>query len=100
MLGMAECAASECCVSDEGYPLLRYVLDAYGGIWPFGGAPRVQSPHYVRADVYRDIVLIGRNRGYIVDNNGRMWPFGGAPAVQHSLTWTGLNLTAGAVASP
>jgi hypothetical protein len=76
-----------------------YVLDAYGGLWPFGGAPRVQSPHYVRADVHRDLVLIGGGRGYIVDADGRTWPFGGAPALQHSLTWTGLNLTAGMVAS-
>jgi hypothetical protein len=62
------------------------VLDAYGGMWPFGGAPkRYAGGYWPGRDIARGIALIGggvRGRGYVLDGAGAVWPFGGAPNVQ------------------
>src|SRR5690606_35242078 len=71
-----------------------WILDAWGGIHAFGGAPRFQSPVYRRdVDHARDIVASPNGRGgWIMTTDGYIAAFGGAPGVYHRSTWTGLDL--------
>jgi hypothetical protein len=63
-----------------------YVLDAFGGVHPFGGAPAVSVSGYWRGwDIARGVALMahrsGGPAGYTVDGKGGVHPFGTAPEV-------------------
>ena len=76
-----------------------WVLDAYGGLHPFGGAARIANPGgYRRADVFRDLVMTSATGGYAIDVDGVPWPVGDAAPVTPSLTWFGTSLGRGVVA--
>ena len=68
-----------------------YVLDAFGGLHPFGGAPaRAIASYWPGRDIARGVALIGNGasgRGYVLDGAGAIWPFGGAPWVQAGTHW-------------
>jgi hypothetical protein len=75
-----------------------YLLDGYGGLHPFGGAPRLHNPHYGRGDRARGLVLLGTgSTGYVVDADGRVLPVGQAPSLAPSRTWVGRGLTRGVI---
>ena len=58
------------------------MLDGFGGLHPFGGAPRIARPGgYRQADVFRDLVMISPTGGYAIDTDGVPWPVGDAPAI-------------------
>src|SRR5207302_2076088 len=71
-----------------------YVLDAFGGVWPFGNAPGVSMTGYWRGwDIARGIaVRPDGHSGYVVDGYGGVWPFGGAPGVSIAHYWRGWDI--------
>jgi lysozyme len=61
-----------------------YVLDGWGGIHPFGGAPPLSTGAYWAGwDIATSIVLLPGSSiaGYVLDGWGGLHQFGGAPAV-------------------
>jgi|GEM_PF-5320787 len=54
-----------------------YVVDMYGRVFPFGGAPSVRtSKTWAGKDYARDIVMLPNLRGgYVLDAYGRLHPF-------------------------
>lgn len=54
-----------------------YVVDAYGRISSFGGAPRATASRtWVGKDLARGIIMAANNRGgYVLDASGRLHPF-------------------------
>ena len=74
-----------------------YVVDAYGGVHRFGGAPAVTGSGYwpgqqmVRG-IATDPVASG---GYVLDAYGGMWPFGGAPKRYAGGYWPGKDIARG-----
>jgi GH25 family lysozyme M1 (1,4-beta-N-acetylmuramidase) len=71
-----------------------YLLDGWGGIRPFGGAPAVSdAASWPGFDIARRIVLRADGRsGYVLDGWGGMHPFGGAPAVAGYPYWQGWDI--------
>ncbi len=70
-----------------------YVLDGFGGIHPFGGAPGVSATAYWPGwDIARGIVLASDASGYVLDGFGGLHPFGGAPAAHTSGYWAGWDI--------
>jgi hypothetical protein len=65
-----------------------YVLDGYGGLHAFGGAPAVSSPvNWGSWDIARALAVTARGEGYILDGYGGLHPFGGAPALYDPTYW-------------
>ena len=67
-----------------------YVLDGWGGLHPFGGAPRSSSTIYWYGwDIARGVALIkgAGTAGYVFDGFGGVSPFGGAPSVPTTRYW-------------
>ena len=65
-----------------------YVLDGWGGIHPFGGAPAVTGgPYWPSWDIARGLVMLpgSSSAGYVIDGYAGMHPFGGAPYVMSLL---------------
>jgi hypothetical protein len=74
------------------------VLDAFGGIHPYGGAPNVFSTGYWFGwNVARGISLIpGTAQGFVVDAFGGLHGFGGAPAsIAGTAYWPGWDIARG-----
>jgi hypothetical protein len=71
-----------------------YILDAYGRVWPVGGAPAI-SPNYllhVNEDWARDLEITEDGRGfYVLDKEGGIHTGGAAPAPGYNPTptWPG-----------
>jgi hypothetical protein len=66
-------------------PVGGYMLDGYGSMWQFGGAPSVGHPTF-QTDIARGITplpktTISNPSGYILDGFGGMHPFGSAPTL-------------------
>ena len=58
------------------------VLDAFGGLHPFGSGPHVDSPYWPGWAVARDIRTNPDGPGgYLLDAYGGIWPVGGAPTL-------------------
>src|ERR1035437_405360 len=76
-----------------------YVLDGWGGLHPFGGAPAVSGTAYWQGwDIARGIVLQSTGQGgYVLDGWGGLNPFGGAPAVSGTASWHGWDIARGIV---
>ena len=71
-----------------------YVLDGWGGLHPFGGAPEISGgPYWQGWDVARGVVMLpgSSSAGYVIDAFAGLHPYGGAPNVvslQYGLTST------------
>jgi hypothetical protein len=95
-----------------GYPIARgvaarpaggvYVLDGWGGISAFGGAPPLQNTGYWPGqDVTRGIALGGDGSwGYVLDLYAGLHPVGGAPPIHNGPYWPGQDPTRGIVLIP
>ena len=71
-----------------------YKLDGWGGVHPFGGAPRVRAPAYWSGwDITRDMALRPDGvSGYVLDGYGGIHPFGAAPSVGPHAYWPGWDI--------
>ena len=76
-----------------------YVLDGWGGLHPFGGAPYVyDSGYWPGWDITRGIVLRPDGvSGYVLDGWGGIHPFGNAPQVYGTGYWPGWDIARGIV---
>ena len=78
-----------------------YVLDGYGTLQPFGGAPGVATSSWPGWDIARAAVLRSDGvSGYVLDGWGGVHPFGGAPAVRTTTYWRGWDIARGLVLRP
>jgi len=68
-----------------------YVLDGYGNIASYGGAPPVVGPSFP-SDIARAIKLRVQGGGYVLDGWGGIQPFGGAPPVSGGPYWPGQDI--------
>ena len=66
-----------------------YVLDGFGGLHPFGGAPPRNGASWPGWDIARDLVLLPNGSGYVLDGWGGIHPFGGAPPLGKGPSWVG-----------
>jgi hypothetical protein len=59
------------------------VLDAWGGVHQFGGAPAISTGAYWPGwDIARDIAIRpGTSDAYVLDGFGGVWPLSNAPSV-------------------
>jgi hypothetical protein len=66
-----------------------YIMDAFGGLHPYGGAPPAAGgPYWPNWAIARAMVAVpGTNSGYILDGFGGVHPFGGAPPVDVTGYW-------------
>jgi uncharacterized protein YvpB len=75
-----------------------YVLDGYGGVWPFGGAPSLTGYQYWSgSDVARGLLIHYTNAGvpdggWTLDGYGGLWPFGAASDPVQPQYWSGRDL--------
>ncbi|MCU1449067.1 MAG: hypothetical protein JWP02_1237 [Acidimicrobiales bacterium] len=99
-------AASQLGMSGSGWvtvtymwePLVPgYVVDLYGGVHGYSGAPPVPGTGYWWGqDVARGIATRPDKRsGYVLDKSGGVWSFGNAPGVQVTGYWSGQDVTRG-----
>lgn len=68
-----------------------YVLDRWGGIHPFGGAPAVtRGPYWQGLDVARRLIVTDweDGAGYVLDLDGALHPWGGAPPITDTPYWS------------
>jgi hypothetical protein len=87
---------------DDGGPG-GWVLDAFGGLHAFGGAPGVAQPAYWPGwDIARGVVVDDDSGpgGWVLDGFGGLHPFGGAPRVESAVYWPGWDIARGIVANP
>lgn len=79
-----------------------YVLDGWGGIHPFGGAPAFSaSASWPGWDIARAIALEPDGLGgYVLDGYGGLHPFGDAPVVNGSASWPGWDIARALVLRP
>jgi hypothetical protein len=70
-----------------------YVLDGWGGLHPFGGAPAAAaSASWPGWDIARDVVARTGGGGWVLDGWGGLHPFGGAPGVTTTGAWPGADV--------
>jgi hypothetical protein len=77
-----------------------YILDGYGGVHPFGAAPRVRANTGYRAgnDTARGLCLRSdQASGWWVDGANDLHSFGGAPSVQSTADFPGQDYARGIV---
>ncbi len=78
-----------------------YVLDGYGGLHGFNGAPAVPAPSYWKGwDIGRGVWLLPSStltapQGYVLDGWGGLHPFGGSPALSGTPYWPGWDVAKG-----
>jgi hypothetical protein len=79
-----------------------YVVDGWGGVHPFGGAPAVAvSAYWPGWDIARGVAVNGDGHsGWTLDGWGGLHPFGGAPAVAVSAYWPGWDIARSLVTRP
>ena len=75
------------------------MLDGWGGVHPFGGAPAVAISNFDSHVNHTDLVMLPGGRGYVLDARGYVWQVGSAPGVDVSMTYNGYNIGRGLVAS-
>ena len=78
-----------------------WVLDGFGGVHPWGGAPVVQQPGYWPGwDIARGISAAGGGGGWVLDGFGGLHEFGTAPHVRgtNGPYWPGQDRARGIVA--
>jgi hypothetical protein len=74
-----------------------YVLDGFGGVHAYGGAPDMQSSAYWPGwNIARGIALRPDGAGgYVVDGFGSLHPFGAAPGMAVTASWPGWDIARG-----
>ena len=74
-----------------------YVMDAWGGLHPFGAAPKItQGGYWPGWDIARDVVANPNGPGgWVLDGWGGIHPFNGAPNVAASGFWNGWDIARG-----
>lgn len=82
-----------------------YVLDGYGGMHPFGGAPDpIGTGYWSGWDIARRVLVRSDGRGYVLDGYGGMHPFGvtgvGPPAGPSGGPYFGFDIAQDAVLLP
>jgi SpoIID/LytB domain protein len=82
-----------------------YVLDGFGGLHPFGGAPPAVGATYRSGhDWARRAIVRPDGAGYVLDANGRLLPFGTTsapvPPVPATATWPGWDIARDAALIP
>ncbi len=95
-----------------GWPIARgivarsagggYVLDGWGGVHAFGGAPALPyNGYWVGWDIARGIALNPDGKGgYVLDGFGGLHRFGNAAPVTASAYWSGSDIARGVVLAP
>ena len=75
-----------------------YVIDAWGGLHPFGSAPKItQGGYWPGWDIARDVIINPNGPGgWVLDGWGGLSPFNGAPPVNISRYWPGWDIARGA----
>jgi hypothetical protein len=77
-----------------------YTVDAWGGVHPFGAAPRVATSAYWRGwDIVRGVAVNADGSGYTLDGFGGLHSFGGA-AVPRAPYWRGWDIARGVALLP
>ncbi len=73
------------------------MVDAYGGVHRFGGAPAATgSGYWPGQQMVRGIATDpAAPGGYVLDAYGGMWPFGGAPRRYAGGYWPGRDIARG-----
>lgn len=85
-------------VIDPAHPQRGYVLDRWGGLHPFGGAPAIHwpgpAPSWEGKDAARSIVVQDwtTGAGYLVDLYGGSHPFNGGKPASDRPYWPGAPL--------
>lgn len=79
-----------------------YVLDGFGGLHPFGGAPpAARTAYWDGWDIARAVVTrADGSSGYVADGWGGVHPFGGAPPAARSAYWPGWDIVRGLTLRP
>lgn len=79
-----------------------YLLDAFGGVHPVGGAPGLSATAYWPGrDIARDLALVpGRRRGQVLDGFGGLHPVGGARRLGVSTYWRGWDIARAVAVRP
>lgn len=79
-----------------------YVLDGYGGVHAFGGAPaRTGSAYWPGWDIARAVVTrTDGTSGYVVDGWGGLHRYGAAPARTGGAYWPGWDIVRGLALRP
>jgi len=78
-----------------------YVVDAYGGLHPFGGATAVTGGAYWPGqDLARGVAVTPTRGGWVLDAYGGVHPFAGGPAPTGAPYWSGQDLARAIVAAP
>src|SRR5207302_1860659 len=73
-----------------------YVLDGWGGLHPFDGAPALLGGPYWRGwDIARGLALAPGGGGYVLDGWGGIHAFDGAPPVRGAPYWPGWDIARG-----
>lgn len=78
-----------------------YVMDTFGGLHAFGGAPGIKGPYWkpdggISPAIDFDIYDWSTGKGYLLDALGRLHPINGAPAVKDSPNWPNAFIPPGA----
>ena len=67
-----------------------YVLDGWGGVHPFGGAPAATgAPSWPGQDIAKALTLRSDGRGWVLDGAGGMHPINGAGPLAGLPYWRG-----------
>ena len=76
-----------------------YVLDAFGGLHPYGGAPVLATTAYWQGwSIARGVALRADGAGgYVLDGFGGLHPFGDAPPISGSIYWQNWDIARGVV---
>jgi subtilisin family serine protease len=77
-----------------------YVLDGWGGLHAFGGAPPASGPYWPGWDIARGVALHPNGGGYVLDGRGGVHRFGGAPAVSGTPYWPDWDIARAITISP
>jgi outer membrane protein assembly factor BamB len=87
-------------------PVPGYVLDAFGGLHPYGGAPALRTSAYWPGwDIARGIAVLRDNTGrptggYVLDGFGGIHPYGSARPVAGTGYWPGWDIARAIVTDP
>jgi hypothetical protein len=95
-----------------GYPIARgvgvrpdgkgYVLDGWGAMHPFAGAPAIQvTGYWPGQDIARGVAMSPDGTwGYVLDWWGALHPVGGAPTITTGPYWYGQDMARAVVLAP
>jgi hypothetical protein len=72
------------------------VLDGFGGVHPYGGAPELRTTAaWPGFDIARGVSVGTGGTGVVLDGYGGLAPLGAAPAVSTGAYWQGSDIARG-----